>query len=125
MEKHRAVIKGNVSRLIYRYDRGWDVYSSKFTVAKKTVWSGELDLPLLKQGELLYIEDIDETVEINARVRSTSGEYIYFTEFDAEVIEDEITLKSKEKAEAEYEKYKIENKLELSDNWFQKLFRKG
>lgn len=123
MEKHATVIKGRVNRKLYSYDKGWGIYSNNEHVGTKTIWSGELNVPYLNDGELLYIEEIDTTVQIKARVRSTTGETVYLTSHEAEIIEDEITQKSKENAEALLQEYTDEKNPIKNTSWISKFFK--
>lgn len=125
MEKHKAIIKGTVYRREYgfsnrdasklrRYHPDHDfehfIHMQDVFIEEKTLWEGEIDSPLLSVGETLYIESLNVEVLINMRVRTTSGNYIYKTDYKFEIVEDDISKKTKDDAEAAKMKYDEEEK---------------
>lgn len=138
--KHRAVIKGNVYRKVYYFGRIRDelypfyyapereIHEDVEPLYEDVLWDGELDLPLLKESEDIYIDELNLTVKIKSRLRSTTGEYLYSTYHRSDVIEDEGTQESLAKAEedkTEYQEYLKRNEEYQNTkkrNWFHKLF---
>ena len=141
--KIKSIFRGTVSRRIYNVtsNRNWcnDGYNNKPEIYKdiefakyKTLFECEIDKPPFEIGESVYINDLDLTVFIEDRVRSTNGGYIYNIDYHFDIIEDEETEKSKIDAEIklksalvkynEYlEKQETENK--LSDKWYWRILR--
>lgn len=105
MTKHKVIIKGSINRKVYRVTqdrRNIDeliIKGEKQFVKYETMWEGEIDTPLLEIKESLYIEDLDATVQIIGRVRTTSGSYIYQTNYNLKTIEDEKSIESKQRAD--------------------------
>lgn len=103
MEKHSSIVKGRKERTIYELRRvyGGFGYGGITVVDCKGVfiedvylWEGELNLPLLCEGDTLLIEQLNLEVVIKRRLLSTTGEYIYETDY-VDLIEDELTAESK------------------------------
>lgn len=105
MTKHKVIIKGSINRKVYRVTqdrRNIDeliIKGEKQFVKYETMWEGEIDTPLLEIKESLYIEDLDATVQIIGRVRTTSGSYIYQTNYNLKTIEDEKSIETKQRAD--------------------------
>src|SRR6185312_3349056 len=59
------------------------------------MWEGVIDAPLLNIGEKLYIEDLDVEIIVSERIRHTNGSYIYKTEHQLDLVENEDSLRSK------------------------------
>jgi len=59
----------------------------------------EIKRPPFNEGEKIYINDLDLTIAIHERIRSTNGEYVYNTDYYFDIIEDEITEKTRVEAE--------------------------
>lgn len=90
-----------------------------------TLWEGNLDEPLLKPGDHLYINELDKVVMIGNNItRTTSGGYIYITYGEFVNIVDEIPRELYDKVEKfnknypfyEKNKYITDYKLELKTN---------
>lgn len=65
----------------------------------------ELSNPPLKQYERIFLHEIGESTSISKVQRSTENKWNYHVKHAVEIIDDEETLKSYEKALAEIEKY--------------------
>src|SRR6185312_962324 len=113
LSRHKAIIKATEERKIYYfgYARLWDnnktITERTEKIGEKTLWEGEIDAPLIDEGETLRIEELNADVTITHRIRSTSGAYIYKTDYELDLIEDEKTAKTKNEAKLEEEKYLI------------------
>ena len=134
---HKAVINGNIERARYYF------YHSPFSgyhtinrvedfIREESLWEGELDLPIMNHGDVIYIKELDLKVRITSCLRTTDNKFIYSSTHTKELIEDDITKASKEEAENSMEKFKailerrkvtVEDVEELS--WFKKLFKRG
>ena len=144
---HKAVIKGNIFRNIYHfgnkpYEYGLrfiekNIYNTTQLIREEVIWEGELDMPILKHNECIYIQELQTTVMIKGCLRTTENKYIYSTSHVIQTIEDEITEKSKEKAlglEKDYTEYiksqvppkevEIESNEEKHKPWYKRLFGK-
>jgi hypothetical protein len=99
VEKHKAVVTGEIHVMRYRFGSSYEymfhigIHEESEYKERKVLWSGELDNPPVKEGEKLYIEELDKTVVVESKEKSTSGGYLYKSDF-VEVIEDEETEKS-------------------------------
>jgi hypothetical protein len=121
MEKHKAVVMGEVHLKRYRYDKRnfyfhhREIYAYGELKEKKVIWSGELDNPPIEEGEKLYIAESNVTVVIESKEKSTEGGYVYWTDF-VSLIEDEETMTSLEKAKEDKKKYEeyLENQEDKS-----------
>ncbi|MEW5569714.1 hypothetical protein [Rossellomorea marisflavi] len=98
---HKAKVMGRAVRKRYFFG---EVYHTG-TIREKLefvkhveIWSGELEKPLLKVGDNLYIASKNQTVKITGIAKSTEGGYVYLTDHLADFIEDEESLNSKVKA---------------------------
>jgi hypothetical protein len=139
---HNAIIKGNIFRKVYLfgYSPYWygrkdkTFYETTELVSEEVIWEGYLDMPVLKNEECIYIQELQATVRITGCLRTTDNKFIYTTSHVIETIEDEITEKSKSKAEElqkkhieELEQVKLpEEKLndEKHIPWYKRLFEK-
>lgn len=113
MEKHKAVIQGVIYRKDYEfctnfplprprpsYERSRsEIKMSRLmdaiTHMSQYMWEGVIDAPLLNIGEKLYIEDLDVEIIVSERIRHTNGSYIYKTEHQLDLVENEDSLRSK------------------------------
>lgn len=117
-EFHRALFFGKITRNFYRVDSGRDFryhsygYQEHYykkpeivTVSELVNWkqfySCDFEKPPLEIGEKVYINELDLTVLVVDRVRSTNGEYVYYVEHIIEQITDGGTMESKKVAEEE------------------------
>lgn len=140
MVKHKAIVKGLVFRKKYwfwlsLYGDAGSIREDREFVREETLWEGEIDTPLLEQGECLHIKDLDVAVHIERRDRSTCGAYIYKTDHIIELLEDEKTLQSKEEAEIKEGRYlaqkiaeaeeedKEKEELAEKKSWWKRLFK--
>ena len=84
-----------------------------------------LNKPMLESGELLYISELGIHIKIEERMRSTTGEIVYFTNHVIEVIESEETRRLlEEELDKEMDKYyryleEEQNKNKKKKWWFQ------
>jgi hypothetical protein len=76
-------------------------------IKEEEIFTLELEMPLLNEGEEFYIEELNKTVKILKRIRSSKENVCYYVE--REIIEDEETIRTKERCEKIQEKYE-ENK---------------
>ncbi|TYS56360.1 hypothetical protein FZC83_01960 [Rossellomorea marisflavi] len=116
MDSHKAVVMGAVHLKRYRFGRD---YKYMFNIGiheyseykeSKMVWSGELENPPVEEGEKLYIADLEKTVIVKSKEKSTNGGYLYRTDL-VEIIEDDDTEKSLEEAKKDQREYiEIQNK---------------
>lgn len=110
MKQHSAVIKGKKERKIFRFGKTYNydwipyIYEISEYIEETYLWDGELNLPLLHEGDTLLIDELDLEVVITRRLLSTTGEYIYETDH-VELIEDVWTEESKIKADDELKEY--------------------
>ncbi|GLI82541.1 hypothetical protein ANABIO32_02280 [Rossellomorea marisflavi] len=110
MEKHKAVVTGEVHLKRYRFGSNYSyifnigIYEDSEYKESNVLWSGELDNPPVEAGEKLYIMELDKTVIVKSKEKSTSGGYLYKTDF-IEVIEDDETEKTLEKAKEDQREY--------------------
>ncbi|MGG3987289.1 hypothetical protein [Bacillus smithii] len=120
MGKHKAIFMGKKVRKIYKFEHNnfLSKYSCWFDNENENqfvdwveIYKCELDSPPLKEGEEIYIKELDETLYILDRLRSSDGQYIYSTDYIVEIIEDEFTKKSKEEANKKLNKYIEELKI--------------
>lgn len=145
MNQHKAIIKGQVLRRVYcpyphpKYDlegfrkREWKKLKETVFVEWKTIWEGDINMPLLERGEVFYIDELELKVAIKERMRTSSGNYIYETKHIVELLNDDQTRKSEIEADAEVElKNEEEKRLvekmelrvkEVKKNWIKRLFK--
>lgn len=116
--KHKAVVYGYQWEMEY-----WAVHplygEPRFkkirTNGHSTVlWSGELDMPLMKYDDNLYLPFLDKTVRIRNVKRSTTNEVFYYTDYE-EYVETEKTKESLEIAKKELEEMKKVYNLQLKN----------
>lgn len=126
MEKHKAKFLGGIYKKKYYFVKyPAFVYNDFVLIEKKEIGSFELEKPPLKVGDNIHIHTIDKIVKVKKVVRSTDDGYLYETDYEFEVIEDEETLQSKIEAEkklAEYnENIKEKENQEQKDDkkWYQ------
>lgn len=139
MEKHKAIIKGNINKTAYKHwgDNAdistWDhlktaedkirvkrkyfeskILKSTVIDEERILWSGDIDSPLLNFREKVYIEELDLEVVIKERIRSTSGAYIYRTFHEIERVESDFE-DSEEKAEKDKIKFEADFEKEIEE----------
>lgn len=120
MEQHKAVFMGSKVRKLYKVEY---YYNAKLIatydgIEDKEICRVDLDNPPLKNGDYIYINQLNKKVYIKSTIRSTNNEIIYYTNHHFEIIEDEITKQSKEKAEQEikeFEQRKIEEEIQRKE----------
>ncbi|PHA03059.1 hypothetical protein COE51_01570 [Bacillus pseudomycoides] len=121
MEKHNVIIKSSKYRRMHEFC-WWRpvVESSKKLIENVDVWAGEINEPLLEVGDYLYIKELNTKIQIEEKVRSTDGGYVYYTDDLSEVIEDELTEKSLEKANKEFEDHIKKQEAQRKNNkkWY-------
>lgn len=107
-------------------------------IADETIWEGKLESPHLKEGDRIYISEMQKEVSIESVLRSTDGSVIYETDYKFDLVEDDETKLSKLKAKAEKisfdqkqlekklkqleEETVVEEKSEVKKTWLQRLF---
>lgn len=123
MECHNAVIYGKVMRKKYYYV---DVYKKILPLNEcikyEKIFEGELNIPILKNGDKIYIPDKEIQTTVEDIVISIDGTCIYYTDYDVKIIEDEETEKSKfisEKEKEEFEKMSIIISNSINKKWWQ------
>jgi len=142
MEKHYAIFKCLVNRVIYDvreveeynqdskkyYKTGEVKLDKKWEFDKeKLVWEGEIPNPKLRDKEGIYIEELDKVLLVSHSFRTDSEKVLYYL-VQNEMIEDEKTQQSKENAikkkeelEATFKENKISSTKEQRANkkWYQ------
>lgn len=63
------------------------------------IWQGILNMPYLKDGETIFLKDLNETVVVSTVLKSTDGSATYQIENYYDLVEDESTEKSRLEAE--------------------------
>jgi hypothetical protein len=134
METYKSIFKGEVKRNKYiflsRYPYAKQIESDIYNFPEHVEWKDIckviIEKPPIEIDEKVYINELDMTVTVNDRVRSTNGEIIYYIK-DYECIEDDISkesLDSARNARTNYmEELKIENShlesLKNKEKWWQ------
>lgn len=118
-----SVFKQEVHRKVYELYSGYETDMRSFImhyhindlvlksekISESEIFKCDLEMPLLNAGEEFYIEELDKTVKILKRVRTSKENVCYYVE--PELIEDEETKRTKELAEQtklNYEMHKDE-----------------
>lgn len=125
-EKHSALFFGKVVGIRYTVQDNRDVYNEymyhrsgyrrkpvlqKYNefISYKQFYSCDFEKPPLEKDEKVYINELDLTVVVLDRVRSTNGEYCYYVDHVVESIENKESEKSLAEAniylEKELERY--------------------
>jgi hypothetical protein len=110
MENHKAIFMGRIERKIYglntnkyttrdEYYGKPKIYETENFVNYDVIIECEFEKPPLEGGELIYLHEPKIHSVVNRRSRSTDGKYVYYLTHVIRVVEDEETLKSKQKAE--------------------------
>jgi len=74
-------------------------------VDESEIFLCDLEMPMLDVGEEFYIEELDKTVIIRKRVRSSKENVCYYV--DPEIIEDEESKRTKELSENQQNKFNV------------------
>jgi hypothetical protein len=126
IEKHTAVFLGKKVKKKYYAFKGYVseyedfntppyIHTEYELIEHVKITETQMDNPPLKEEEFIYISEYNEKAEILEVVRSTDNKYIYYLDYNVEVIEDEETEKSKEKAEKDLIIYKEEYEKKLKE----------
>lgn len=126
IEKHTAVFLGKKVKKKYYATKGYISQYDDFNmppyicteyklIKHVKITESQMDNPPLKEEEFVYISEYNEKAEILEVVRSTDNKYIYYLDYNVEVIEDEETEQSKEKAEKDLLVYKEEYEKKLKE----------
>lgn len=111
METHKAIFMGRIDRKYYEFSKNKSSYSKNEYTGKPRVYETskfheyeiiaecDFEKPPLESGEHIYLHESKINSVVNYRSRSTDGKYVYYLTRVIRTIEDEETLKSKEKAE--------------------------
>lgn len=77
------VVKEYEGTQIYRYELGEikEVMVRQNKEKTHTLFEGNMDLPILKENESLYLHELNKKVIINEVIRSTDNKYIYITSY--------------------------------------------
>ena len=126
----RGILARKVFRVVNRYSQ-YNIYHNKPYIQeyKKFIkhdifYKCETEKPPFEVGEKVYINDLDFTITVEERIRSTNGEYVYNTNYYY-IIEDEKTKESKIEAEKileeELVKYNecLSQQLKQNKKWYQ------
>lgn len=97
---------------VKRYEVGWrseDYFETDTVTDYPLIWEGMLDYPPFEEGQYIYIDEIESEVRINRIVRSNYNKYVYYTSHRVgELLDDDETQKSLEKAKLKIESNKAE-----------------
>ena len=127
--KVKSIFKGRkVRKVYYIYDglRGVEICDTVKTIEDSIAFhTCEIETPIFKEDEKVYISEFDKIFTIVDRVRNLDGGIVYTVLEPFEIIEDEITKQSL--IEAEYRKEELEkinsdkvNKTDiLKKKWYQ------
>ena len=152
-DQHKAIFMGKKSRKVYWF--GNDYYYTGFlapSIKEKLEYiedvlmlEKEIDNPPLEINEKIHFPDLNETLIIKNKARHVEGGFIYWLDYNVEIIDDETTknslenaknkeVKYKKRAEVEYKKRaemdakelieevcrrKIENEYKQRKKWYQ------
>lgn len=122
---HRALFKGERLRKIYKLRHGvfnlYYIEEDSEVIEHIDLERAELNKPILTEGESIHLSSLDKVVDIKAAVRSTDNSMIYFADYVIEMIEDDITEKTREEAEKKLEKCMKEwgEKHTVKKKWWQ------
>lgn len=123
--KIRSIFLGQVRRKIYEL---WCVEdtpkeSSEFVEYKK-LYECELESPPLQEKEKIYIKELDTTLQVQEIIKSSDGSITYKTNYTMEMIQDNKTDVSYQKALVRNEEYKKEQKERIKKEKELELSRK-
>lgn len=131
---HKAVIKGSEYKISFHFHVTKDIKQHARTIKNKefiretVLWEGELDLPVMKRGDEIHILELDLTVKIESCLRTTENKFIYTTDHE-ELIKDEEFSMSRARYEKnayfkELEEKRLAEKKALKERpWFKKIFQ--
>lgn len=123
MIQNNAIFMGNVLKLRYRYGfTGMSNYMKIHThcdIDNEEIQKNVFTDNPLKTNDEVYLDSINKVVNITKVIRDSSGGYIYYTDHEIKVIEDEETKKSLEKARGEELEDKEQMKLRYSQCYVQ------
>jgi len=130
-----SIFRGTVARKVFRVVNRYSQYNIyhdkpyiqgyKEFIKHDIFYKCEIERPPFEAGEKVYINDLDLTVTIKEAIRSTNGEYVYNTDYYFDFIEDEITERTRIKAEKileeELVKYNecLSQQLKRNKKWYQ------
>ena len=133
-DKIASIFRGTVSRKVFRIVNRYSQYNIyhdkpyiqgyKEFIKHDIFYKCETERPPFETGEKVYINDLDLTVTIEEAIRSTNGEYVYNTDYYFDFIEDEITERTRIKAEKileeELVKYNehLSGKIKQNKKWY-------
>jgi len=128
-DKITSIFRGKVSRKVFRVVNRYSQYNIyhdkpyiqgyKEFIKHDIFYKCEIERPPFEAGESVYINELDLTVAIEKRIRSTNEEYVYNTDYYFDIIEDEKTRIEAEKIlEEELIKYN-EQQLKQNKKWYQ------
>lgn len=121
MDKHYAQVLGVTLVKKYRVSFG-EVVDTYEKLETPVIWEGDLDSPVLESGDTLYLVNIGKEVKVAKVVRSTEGTYLYYTRHQVgEVLENELTEKSKLDAEEKLKSMKNDVSEEKSESHYLNL----
>lgn len=123
-EIHNALFFGKIVNVKYKLKDNRDIYGrgsygqryySRYNgkpeisqcnefVKYEQFYNCDFEKPPLEKGEKVYINELDLTLAVLDRVRSTNGEYCYYVEHVIEVIDDDKSAKSFAQANIELKK---------------------
>lgn len=105
MEFHKAKIFGFKERRkrAYNYIKR-EFYNYLETVEEVLIWEGELENPVVKEKDQIFIPKLNTNLIIDGVAKSVEGGYRYYTSYVTEIVDDEETLKSYEEALKDKEK---------------------
>lgn len=103
MDKHIGIFNGQVKKKRYKIFTYWGDNDPKaygtWEIEYKKISECEFDRPPLNSGDKIHLHELNNIVEVNDAIRSTSGAFIYNTNYVIEEIEDDETPKSKQEVE--------------------------
>lgn len=121
MDKHYAQVLGVTLVKKYRVSFG-DIVETYEKFETPVIWEGNLDSPVLKSDDTLYLVNKGKEVKVTKVVRSTEGTYLYYTRHQVgEVLENELTEKSRLEAEEKLKSMKNDVSEEKSESHYLNL----
>jgi hypothetical protein len=141
-DKIKCSFRGNVYSLTYYLNKNWDWDYSNDTriyfyrdipqIQKGSSWKShetfytcESEKPPFEVNEKVFIPDLDLEIKIIEKIRSIDGSYVYKTDHNIRIEEDEETNKSLEIAKDELKNEMIKynewslNRNKTSKKWYQ------
>lgn len=101
--KIKSIFLGQIRRKTYRvsYYLPYEIREETGFVKNKKFYECELDRPPLEKDKKIYIPEFDVTLQVSSVIKSVDGSITYHTNYTIEVIEDEESKESLEKANKE------------------------